>query len=154
MLDMLLSIEAFTTLLALVGGIWGLIQKYKAYKARRSQKEAQEKAEEQRQELQKTINALKTYHEAEITDLNDKLDAATAIARDELALLRGEIAKLIDMMLSGEQLELTAEGGDVKVTGSAGEVVIKEKTLNRVVEATQGMKYKRGLGGKLKKVTL
>ena len=154
MFDFMLSLEGFFAFLSGISVIWGLIQKYKASKARRSQAEMRVEADKQRKQLLQEIQDLAQAREEEVGQLMEKMDAATTVARDELATLRGQLAKLMDMVLSGDPIQVDADGEDVTITGSSGNVVMKERTLNKVVEATQKMKYKRGMGGGLKKVTL
>ena len=152
MLDFLVSLEGLTTIIAFVAAVWGLANKMKASRALRRESEVRAEAAAQRKRLLDEIQELSTDHERELNELNERMDAATQVAREELAAMRGQIGKLMDMILSEEDLKVEADGENVKITGSAGEVEMKEKTLNKVAEATTGAHYKRGMGGSLKRV--
>ncbi len=154
MIDFLFSLEGLTSLMAFAGAGWGLIQKFKASQALKAKIQTEVTAEEQRQELLKQIDENRTIFENELGEMVEKMDTANTVARDELAILRGQLAKLMDMVISGEDLSVSTIDDDVVVTGSAGDVRVKERTLNKVVEVTSHVKYKRGLGGGLKRVAL
>lgn len=154
MLDFLLSLEGLTSGIAFVAAIWGLSNKIKASKALRSEAQVRAEAKKQREKLLDELGELAAQSEQEVDALMVRLDAAAAVARDEMAVLRGQIGKLMDMIISGEELKLDTDEGDVVVTGSTGEVRMRENTLNKVVEATAHAKYKRGMGGKLKRIVI
>lgn len=154
MLDFFFSLEGLTSIIAFIAAVWGLLNKMKASRALRSEAQVRAEAKAQRDKLLREIEDLSDSHEQEINSLMIRLDAAAEVARDEIAGLRGQIGKLIDMIVSGEDLNLDTDEGDVIVTGSTGEVRMREATLNKVVEATAHAKYKRGLGGKLKRVSI
>ena len=153
MLDFFLSLEGLTSIIAFIAAVWGLRNKMRASRALRSEAEVRAEAKKQREKLLQEMEDLGAQHEQEIGALMVRLDAAAEVAREELAVLRGQIGKLMDMIISGEDLKVEATEGDVVVTGSAGEVKMREATLNKVVEATSRMKY-QSKRGKLRRIQI
>ena len=152
MIEFLFSLEGLTSFIAFIAAVWGLRNKIKASRALRKEAEVRAEAASQREKLLKEISELHDTHKGEMDELQERLDVALTTGREDMALMRGQIGKLMDMILSGEEMSVEAEEGNVKIKGSAGEVDMKEGTLNKVAEATTGMKYKRTMGGKLKRV--
>lgn len=146
MLDFLASIEGVTTIVAFVAASWGLYQKHQTSKALRSTAEVQKEGVQQRRALLLKMDQIGEDHEREIDSLNQTFEGAIKSGKEEMALLRGQIGKLMDMIMSGEEIDVEPNGETVSIKGISGEVTMRTATLNKVVEATTSCRYEKSGG--------
>ena len=151
MLEILASV---TTVIAFVSTSWGFYQKFKERKARKEVLEIQREGRQQREQLiqegrmerQRLLDEIQEIgerHDRDLASTQEQFEKIIAVNADDLAILRGQVGKLMDMIMSGEEIKVEPNGETVSIQGASGEVTMRTATLNKVVEQTSQCRYEK-----------
>ncbi len=157
MLDFLASIEGVTTIVAFVSASWGVYQKFQTSKARKEALEISREGKKQRekiiydnhmsrQRLLDEIQELGERHDRDLALTQEQFEKIITGGKEEMASLRGQIGKLMDMIMSGEEINVEPNGETISIKGPSGEVTMRTATLNKVVEVTAACRYEKSGG--------
>lgn len=157
MLDFIMSLEGLTSGIAFVSTSWGFYQKFQTRKARKEALEIQREGsvrrdqllhvgEMEKQALSDEIQELGERHHKDLASALEQFEHQHTLLREKSAYLRGKLGKLMDMIMSGEDIVIIPTGFAVSIKGISGEVSMLIDTLNKVVEATTRCRYEKSGG--------